>query len=438
MKKRLATYLFILLAVQTLWGATVTTPANLPAYYSTLDNQSGSALFAAISERAAYNATKLTYDGLWTAFKTTDVYPIGHAKAGKIWDMYSNYAFTVQTKGATYSKEGDCYNREHSLPKSWFGGSDNYSSTNQGCDLGHLIPTDGYVNGRRSNYAFGEVQTATYTSGNGSLLGTSVSTLTTTTTTLSGTSVSTGTPKVFEPVDEYKGDFARIYMYMRARYQDLNLAQADGGIVHFTTTTSASTEAKYGLKDYSVILLMKWHRQDPVSQKEIDRNNGLQQAQGNRNPFVDYPYLAEYLWGEHAGENVDIDVLVGSFSAEFTPGVSDGAPSGGSTGKVQYINYVTECSATQWTITFEDKMHGTAIASQTVSNGGTFVFPSVEDKTKEAGTCAGEHYHFVGWLPSTHTATPITDTDLYTAGTTSPAVTADAIYFAVWAKETEQ
>ena len=84
MKKCLATYLFILLAVQTLWGATVTTPANLPAYYSTLDNQSGSALFAAISERAAYNATKLTYDGLWTAFKTTDVYPIGHAKAGKI------------------------------------------------------------------------------------------------------------------------------------------------------------------------------------------------------------------------------------------------------------------------------------------------------------------------------------------------------------------
>lgn len=90
-----------------------------------------------------------------------------------------------------------------------------------------------------------------------------------------------------------------------------------------------------------------------------------------------------------------------------------------------------------WTITFEDKMHGTTIPSQTVSDGGTFTFPSVEDKTKEAGTCAGEHYHFVGWLPSTHTATPITDTDLYTAGTTSPAVTANATYYAVWAKEAE-
>lgn len=72
-----------------------------------------------------------------------------------------------------------------------------------------------------------------------------------------------------------------------------------------------------------------------------------------------------------------------------------------------------------------------------VSDGGTFVFPSVEDQTKEAGTCAGEHYHFVGWLPSTHTATPITDADVQTAGTTSPAVTADATYFAVWAKEKE-
>ena len=91
-----------------------------------------------------------------------------------------------------------------------------------------------------------------------------------------------------------------------------------------------------------------------------------------------------------------------------------------------------------WTITFTDKMHSTTIPSQTVSDGGTFTFPSVEDKTKEAGTCAGEHYHFVGWLPSTHTATSITDKDLYTAGTTSPAITADATYYAVWAKETEQ
>ena len=73
-----------------------------------------------------------------------------------------------------------------------------------------------------------------------------------------------------------------------------------------------------------------------------------------------------------------------------------------------------------------------------VSDGGTFVFPSVEDQTKEAGTCAGEHYHFVGWLPSTHTTTPITDANLYKAGTTSEAVTADATYYAVWAKETEQ
>ena len=223
---------------------------------------------------------------------------------------------------------------------------------------------------------------------------------------------------------------------MITRYQTTNFTQASGtnDDVCFTYTNGQAEMTTYMLN-----LMLKWHRQDPVSEKELIRNeviygnttyhkgNTTNYAQKNRNPFIDYPDLVEYIWGDKKTTAVDINTLTPAYLALS-----------GSTGKVQYINYVTECSATQWTITFEDKMHGTAIASQTVSNGGTFVFPSVEDKTKEAGTCAGEHYHFVGWLPSTHTATPITDTDLYTAGTTSPAVTADAIYFAVWAKETEQ
>ena len=70
---------------------------------------------------------------------------------------------------------------------------------------------------------------------------------------------------------------------------------------------------------------MKWHRQDPVSQKEIDRNNGIQSVQGNRNPFIDYPYLAEYLWGEKASETVSLTNLLGSFESDFVPGTSDGS-----------------------------------------------------------------------------------------------------------------
>ena len=223
---------------------------------------------------------------------------------------------------------------------------------------------------------------------------------------------------------------------MITRYRATNFTQASGSNddVCFTYT-----DGQVEMTTYMLNLMLKWHRQDPVSEKELIRNeviygnttyhkgNTTNYAQKNRNPFIDYPDLVEYIWGDKKTTAVDINTLTPAYLALS-----------GGTGGVQYINYVTECSATQWTITFEDKMHGTAIASQTVSNGGTFVFPSVEDKTKEAGTCVGEHYHFVGWLPSTHTATPITDANLYKAGTTSEAVTADATYYAVWAKETEQ
>ena len=86
---------------------------------------------------------------------------------------------------------------------------------------------------------------------------------------------------------------------------------------------SGSLSTNYGLSAYSVALLMKWHRQDPVSQKEIDRNNGIQATQGNRNPFIDYPCLAEYLWGNKAGEIFSTASCCGSFEANFSVG-SDG------------------------------------------------------------------------------------------------------------------
>ncbi len=88
---------------------------------------------------------------------------------------------------------------------------------------------------------------------------------------------------------------------------------------------SSSLSTNYGLSDYSKKLLLKWHRNDPVSQKEITRNNGVETYQGNRNPFIDYPYLAEYLWGEKASETVSLTNLLGSFESAFVPGTSDGS-----------------------------------------------------------------------------------------------------------------
>lgn len=328
--------LVLLLCVQCVWAevqdntpTSVSVLGSQTGYYKDANGKKGGALFSslnAISGGVTYSYTKLTYKDIWTAFKTSDVYPSGHEQAGKIWDMYATCYYTPGTdQGSSNSVEcAGGYNREHSLPKSWFGGSDNYESTPQGCDLGHLIPTDVHVNTIRSNYAFGEVQTAKYTFAI-SKQGTSGTSLSIDRNTISGTSTTFSSATVFEPADEYKGDLARIYMYMRARYKDLNMAQKDGGALQFTSTTNAANDSKYGLTDYSVILLMKWHRQDPVSQKEIDRNNAMERLQGNRNPFIDYPILAEYLWGEKSGQTFYLTDAIGSFDNRFIPGVSDGS-----------------------------------------------------------------------------------------------------------------
>ena len=286
------------------------------SYYTSLNGQSGADLFNAIHTvaKTGYSG-KLSYDGLWTAYKTTDL-----NSAGKIWDMYGGCDFTYSTNQCgNYSAECDCYNREHSIPKSWFGGSE--SSNTPGTDIFHVVPTDGKVNGMRSNYAFGEVASATYTY-NGSQLGSAKSI--TLANSICGASItaSCSSSKVFEPIDEYKGDFARGYMGALLRWA--NDYQA------FTTGDGASifsgdyTKTGYfGLTQYGIALLMKWHRQDPVSQKEIDRNNGIQATQGNRNPFIDYPCLAEYLWGDKAGETFSTASCCGSFEANFSVG-SDG------------------------------------------------------------------------------------------------------------------
>ncbi len=267
------------------------------SYYSSIDNTSGDALFNAISTIAGTGYKSLGYDGLYNAYKQTD------NKDGYVWDMYSNCTWTHGDKECgNYKVECDCYNREHSIPQSWWG----KGTSNQGCDIFHVLPTDGKVNGMRSNNPYGEVATATYTSENGSKVGPS--------------SLSDYSGTVFEPIDEYKGDIARGILGTMVKWKG-SWTQSEGANVFNGTYTAAGN---YGLTAYSVKLFLKWHRQDPVSQKEIDRNNGIQATQGNRNPFIDYPYLVEYIWGEKAGETVNISDLIASFESDFVPGESDG------------------------------------------------------------------------------------------------------------------
>ena len=270
----------------------------------------------------------MSYDGLWTAYQTTDVYPSDSTgKAGKIWDMYSDCLFTPTGKGdgkqcGTYSGVCDCFNREHSLPKSWFN-----EKKPAYYDLGHIVPTDGKVNGMRSNNVFGECASGYATWGTGKLG--KAKAVTTMNVKGSSTITTTFTGTAFEPADKYKGDFARMYMYMVIRYKPGNSNSVDLAAAGEGSTMFNSDDTNYGLTDYSIALLMKWHRQDPVSQKEIDRNNGMETTQGNRNPFIDYPCLAEYLWGNKAGQAVTLSELVGTFTGSWTSG--DGCPCVGPT-----------------------------------------------------------------------------------------------------------
>ena len=246
-------------------------------YYANAEGKQNNELKAALSVIITNGYNQRSYDQLWTDFYTTDDRP-----DGTVWDMYSNCTFTFgthQDHGTGGGKECEFYNREHSIPNSWFGGK-NYPMYS---DLFHLYPTDKYVNNQRDNFPFGETNGgATY--GNGSKRG-------------NGTAESGYTGTVFEPIDEYKGDFARTYFYMTTRYPNTNLSQTEHGEVVFTYTNSKSD-----LTNYAINLFLKWHRNDPVSEKETDRNNTVYDIQKNRNPFIDYPELAEYIWGNHQNE----------------------------------------------------------------------------------------------------------------------------------------
>ena len=414
--KRTLLFVFCSIFALALAAKTVTPAASLPAYYEDLQGKSGKSLFDAVQKVTKEGYTSLGYDGLWGAFKTTD-----KKSNGKVWDMYSdcNWTFGSDQCGS-YSSECDCYNREHSIPKSWFGGS----TSGPGCDIFHLVPTDGKVNGMRSNYAFGEVSSASYTY-DGAKKGSAKSITIIGGNTIAGNAGTTiscsGT--VFEPRDEYKGDFARGYMGSLLKWAgDKSFTTGDGSKI-FTTTFSSGS---FGLTKYGVALLMKWHRQDPVSQKEVDRNNGIQQTQGNRNPFIDYPYLAEFIWGEKAGESINLNDLITSSDSRFVLGESNGYLKGGST-----VDPETKCTVT-WLVNGEVYTAGNPTIS--VNEGGVVsVLPTAPK------SCDKISNQFVGW--SEYEILGYTDdipTDLFSTADDAPDITQNTTFHAVFAQLEEE
>ena len=245
-----------------------------PNYYNNALNKKGQALLTALYNIVSSH-TDVGYDGLWNVYDDADT-----NSGGYYIDLYSNYdKFTRAKKCGNYSNIGDCVNREHSFPKSWWGSgkADQYS------DAYHLYPTDGYVNNQRSNYPFGECANGTRLT-NGKYYGKGKL----------GTSTFSGySGIVFEPDDEYKGDFARTYFYMATAYNNI-FGKWHGDML-------ASSFPYFS--DWALNLLLKWHRQDPVSDKERLRNNYVCAWQENRNPYIDHPELVEHIWGNQADKN---------------------------------------------------------------------------------------------------------------------------------------
>lgn len=418
MQKHTIFVLALVLVAQLGWAANVTAPSDIPAYWSSVDGKSGSELWSAVSSATNKGFKSLGYNGLWTAYKTSDVYPSDpsnpdytSSRAGKIWDMYGDCVFTYSSdQCGTYNGVCDCYNREHSIPKSWFGGS----TSGIGCDIFHLVPTDGKINGVRSNDEFGVVNGGENWNGNKSGSAGSWSTDKKTIAS-SANEVINGSGHVFEPLDKYKGDFARGYFGTIVKWQLSNMTSGN----NFFNGIYDATHY-YGLTKKAVVLLMKWHREDPVSQKEIDRNNGIQATQGNRNPFIDYPYLAEYIWGEHYGETIDMSKLIASCEAGFIPGKSDGWRGG---------EAPIDPSETKYTVTWS--ANGSQLKTEEVAKNG-----KISSLPQAPASCSAESETFMGWTDAAITGTmDDAPTPLYTKATDIPAVTADVTYYAVYAKE---
>ena len=242
---------------------------------------------------------------LWVQFQVTDIKPreTGTGSANVIWDIYSDnptgadpYNFDpVLNKCGNYSGEGDCFNKEHTVPKSW----SNDAPVPAG-DYHHIFPTDGWVNSKRANYVYGEVSTATYTSQNGSMLGSSA--------------VAGIAGPVFEPLDAYKGDVARAFFYFVTQYQN--------DIPSWSSNTQAFDNSTYPSININYLqMMLAWDILDPVSPKEISRNEGGYSYQNNRNPYIDHPEFVNNVWN---GDCPGLGVLAVNDVVYLTGKLSDG------------------------------------------------------------------------------------------------------------------
>lgn len=288
-----------ILALGALLLAGASASAQIPLdYYSGLYGLTGRDLKQALHELTSSGVSMLTYGGTgstassikigtWWGFYVTDRTP-----DGKVRDRYSDRQFSFGER--SYAVDG--MNIEHSFPKSWWGGAEN----NAYKDLFNLMPSEKSINQSKSNYPMGPVDRVGTTNG---------------VTKIGWQTGDSGTDKYWEPADKWKGDFARGYLYMATAYQ--NLAWSGDQSVRILEKNAYPT-----LQQWAYSLYLDWAEADPVDDIETVRNNDVEKFQGNRNPFVDFPNLAHYVWGDSVG--VPFNPLTSVKSQSFTGGKSAG------------------------------------------------------------------------------------------------------------------
>lgn len=269
--------LFVICMATGFFAASAGVPAG---YYSQLEGKSGTQLREAVRKVAlpadfvsiGYGMGHTSFK-TWQAFEFTDVRTINGKKAW--WDMYSNRLVYVESGVSSL-------NIEHSVANSWWGGQGACDQAYQ--DLFHLNPSNAEANGKKSNNPLGVVGTNPAYDNGMILVGSPAS------------GYGGGASTVFEPADEYKGDFARAYFYIFTAYDAISWRTDKGGERMYSISGG-----RIDLQPWAAQMLLKWAKDDPVDDKEISRNEEIYRFQKNRNPFIDYPALADYIWGDRKG-----------------------------------------------------------------------------------------------------------------------------------------
>lgn len=249
--------------------------AAIPSgYYQSLGGKKTSDLKTAAG-KLADGHTAITYgEDTWDAFRLTDVIIVDGREAWR--DMYSNELVWVETGHSSL-------NIEHSVPKSWWKNADGkVDYTPAYCDLFHLNPSNPSANNQKSNWPLGIIASVSWTNG---------------ITNMGAPDAATGggASKVFEPAEQFKGDFARAYFYVFSSYTGVSWTEESAWMYDMSALSYPT------LKPWAIEMLLDWARQDPVDSYEMARNEAIYGLQGNRNPFIDIPDLCEYIWGDKEG-----------------------------------------------------------------------------------------------------------------------------------------